>query len=590
MWSCHLPASSESLCQHFNCLGVFMACAAEKPRYILAVDQGTTSTRACLFDHSGSPVDVSQTEFPQHTNSAGWVEHDAMEIWESVVETITTVLQRNGIRQGMVAAIGITNQRETSIIWSRSTGIPFRRAIVWQDTRTADWCEKMAAARGGRDCFRQQTGLPLVPYFSASKIRWMLDNDPTIRDAADRGDAMFGTVDTWLLYKLTGGSHGGIHATDSTNAARTMLLNIDTMQWDDDLCCAFGVPQSVLPEVRTSSEVYGCVSCTQLPPAVQGTPLGSVMGDQSAALFGHAGFKRGDTKSTYGTGCFIVQNVGTARVSSQSGLLSIVAYHIKGQKPVYGLEGSVAVAGSAVQWLQEATGIIKNSRDIEAVAASVQDNGGVTFVPAFTGLFAPHWRADARGTICGLTRATRPGHIARATLESTALQCRELVHAMAKESEVPVGQLNLHVDGGMCVNDSLMQWQATLAGVRVCRPVVTETTAAGAAFAAGLAVGFWDDTDQILTTVKVEREFLPDLADPAAAGTIRAWEKGVERSFGWVERNNDDDSDAGALLSTSTAGSDWVYSAMTAVAVAATAVICWGVVCGLRVPKTEPKH
>ncbi len=542
-------------------------------RYVLAVDQGTTSTRACLFDRDGLMVDFAQSEFVQHTNSTGWVEHEPAEIWESVVETIQRVCQANGVSQGMIAGIGIANQRETTIIWDKNTGQALRRAIVWQDTRTAEWCETLAGQEGGRDCFRKQTGLPLVPYFSASKIKWMIDHDPAVRSSAADGSALFGTVDSWLLYNLTGGADGGVHATDCTNAARTMLFNINTMEWDSDLCAKFSVPSSMLPEVRTNSEVYGVVRNSQLPQCLQQVPVSGMMGDQSAALFGHAGFTRGDTKSTYGTGCFLVQNVGHSRVDSASGLLSILAYHIKGQQPVYGLEGSVAVAGSAVKWLQEATHIISSSKDIEEVATSVPDNGGVTFVPAFTGLFAPHWRADARGTICGLTRATRPGHIARATLESTALQCRELVHAMASESGVPLTDLVLHVDGGMCVNDSLMQWQADLAGVRVRRPLVTETTAAGAAFAAGLAVGFWESLDEISATVRVERDFLPDAAQQSSAErTVAMWDKGIQRSLGWSQDGTELQREA-AEQEKSETSSSWLTSLLAATTVLSCAAL-----------------
>jgi glycerol kinase len=460
------------------------------PKYILAIDQGTTSTRCCLFNRETTIAASSQNEFPQYTNSDGWVEHDADEIWESVKLSLKQVLEIASVNSGDIAAIGIANQRETGIIWSRKTGKPFRKAIVWQDTRTAQWCNDLAEQHGGRNCFRETTGLPLVPYFSASKIRWMIDNDSCIRHAVANGDAMFGTVDSWLLYNLTGGVQGGAHATDCSNAARTMLFNINTLVWDERLCFIFGVAQSILPAVKTSNDHFGNVSNEQLPAAIQGVPICGMLGDQSAALLGHAGFMQGDTKSTYGTGCFIVQNVGEKRVNSASGLLSILAYQFKGEKPIYGLEGSVAVAGSAVTWLQDVMGIVGSASDFEQLANSVSDCGGVTFVPAFTGLFAPHWRADARGTICGLTRGTKSGHIARAALEATALQCRELVHAMAAESNTALFDLELHVDGGMSVNNLLMQWQADLAEVSIHRSGITETTAAGAALAAGLERDF----------------------------------------------------------------------------------------------------
>lgn len=509
-----------------------MAATETKPRFVLAIDQGTTSTRACLFARDGSIAAMHQVEFTQYTNTQGWVEHDAEEIWDTVVTTVTGAMQAAGATSADVAAVGITNQRETSVVWSADTGRPLRRAIVWQDGRSADICAEVAAAGGdggGVDRFRHKTGLPIVPYFSATKLAWMLRHCPEVAQAAAAGTARFGTIDCWLAYKLSGGA---LHVTDVSNAARTLLLDIHRLAWDSELCAAFGVPTSMLPRVASSSQVYGQVAEGVGVP-LGGVPLASLMGDQSAALFGQAAFKRGDTKNTYGTGCFMVQNTGTTAVPSRHGLLTMVAYQLgEGTPPVYGLEGSVAVAGSAVKWLQDTTGVIQSSSDIEAVARSVPDSGGVVFVPAFTGLLAPHWDASARGTLLGLTRGTKPGHLARATLEAAAHQSADVLAAMEADSGEPARRLL--VDGGMAVNDTLLQFQSDMAGRPVVRPAVTETTAAGAAFAAGLAVGFWDSLEDVARTWSAARTFTPAVPSADTEAVRATWHRAVERAKHWA--------------------------------------------------------
>ena len=487
--------------------------------YIGALDQGTTSTRFMV-------VSTHQEEHRQIFPKPGWVEHDALEIWERSRQVISKGLQRGGLRPVDLAAVGITNQRETAVVWERATGKPIHNAIVWQDTRTADLCNELAA-EGGPDRFRKQTGLPLATYFAGPKAAWLLDNVAGARARAAAGELLFGTIDSWLVWNLTGGPSGGRHVTDVTNASRTLLMNLATLDWDDELLEAMGVPRPTLPEIRPSSEVYG--------PAVDpldGIPISGILGDQQAALFGQACFDVGDAKNTYGTGCFMLLNTGADPVHSRNGLLTTVAYQIGGEPAAYALEGSIAIAGALVQWLRDNLGIIESAPEVEALARSVDDNGGVYFVPAFSGLFAPHWRSDARGVIAGLTRFVNKGHLARAALEATAFQTREVLDAMNLDSGVDL--TSLKVDGGMVFNELLMQFQADQLGVPVMRPVVAETTALGAAYAAGLAVGFWEDVDDLRANWGLDQQW-----DPTASGSQRdelfaQWKKAVSRTLDWV--------------------------------------------------------
>ncbi len=494
--------------------------------YIGALDQGTTSTRFMVFDRGGRVVSTHQEEHRQIFPKPGWVEHDALEIWERSRQVISKGLQRGGLRPVDLAAVGITNQRETAVVWERATGKPIHNAIVWQDTRTADLCNELAA-EGGPDRFRKQTGLPLATYFAGPKAAWLLDNVAGARARAAAGELLFGTIDSWLVWNLTGGPSGGRHVTDVTNASRTLLMNLATLDWDDELLAAMGVPRPMLPEIRPSSEVYG--------PAVDpldGIPISGILGDQQAALFGQACFDVGDAKNTYGTGCFMLLNTGADPVHSRNGLLTTVAYQIGGEPAAYALEGSIAIAGALVQWLRDNLGIIESAPEVEALARSVDDNGGVYFVPAFSGLFAPHWRSDARGVIAGLTRFVNKGHLARAALEATAFQTREVLDAMNLDSGVDL--TSLKVDGGMVFNELLMQFQADQLGVPVMRPVVAETTALGAAYAAGLAVGFWEDVDDLRANWGLDQQW-----DPTASGSQRdelfaQWKKAVSRTLDWV--------------------------------------------------------
>src|SRR5262245_59467309 len=455
-------------------------------RYILALDQGTTSSRAIVFDHDGSIRAVAQKEFTQIFPQAGWVEHDPGEIWASQISVAVEALGRGQIKPGDLAAVGITNQRETTIIWDRETGEPIHNAVVWQDRRTADYCERLKA-EGHGDTIQKKTGLLIDAYFSASKVRWLLDNVSGAKARADAGKLAFGTVDSWLVWKLTNGT---CHVTDVSNASRTMLFNIHTLTWDDDLLRLFGVPESLLPTVKASSEVYGNVSNTL---GIAGVPIAGIAGDQQAALFGQMCRTPGMSKNTYGTGCFLLQNIGTTPTPSKQQLVTTVAWQIGGRTE-YALEGSVFIGGAVVQWIRDGLGLIRTAADIEPLAASVPDNGGVYLVPAFAGLGAPHWDAFARGTIVGITRGTTAGHIARAALESIAFQVADLLDAMGADSAIALTELR--VDGGAASNNSLMQFQADLLGVPVVRPSVTETTALGAAYLAGLGVGFWSSADE----------------------------------------------------------------------------------------------
>jgi glycerol kinase len=490
-----------------------------------ALDQGTTSTRFMLFDHDGAVVAIDQMEHDQLFPRPGWVEHDPSQIWENSLSVIEGGLGKAGARPGDLAAVGIANQRETVVLWDPDTAEPVANAIVWQDTRTAELCARLAGEEG-QDRFRDRTGLPLATYFSGPKARWLLD-ELGLTDAASRGEILFGTVDSWLAWNLTGGADGGKHVTDVTNASRTMLMDLVTTSWDSDLSIELGVPTHMLPEIVSSvGRIAECAG------PLAGVTLGAILGDQQAAMFGQACFAPGEAKNTYGTGNFMLLNTGTEPVSSRSGLISTVAYRIEGEETVYALEGSIAVTGALVQWLRDNLGIIEETAEVEELAASVEDNGDVYLVPAFSGLFAPHWRPDARGVITGLTRYTTKGHVARAALESTAYQTRDVVDAMAADSGVALTELK--VDGGMTGNRLLMQFQADILGVEVVRPVVTETTALGAAYGAGLAVGFWGDLDELRAGWAEDARWAPGMDEAERARLLDRWHRAVERSYGWA--------------------------------------------------------
>lgn len=496
-------------------------------KYAAAVDQGTTSTRFMIFDHSGQVVGVDQKEHEQIYPKPGWVEHDPMEIWTRTQEVIEGALRKSGVDPKDIAAVGVTNQRETTVVWEKATGKPVYNAIVWQDTRTDKICNDLAAD-GGQDRLRPKTGLPLATYFSGPKIKWILDNVPGVREKAEKGEVLFGNIDTWVIWNLTGGPQGGVHVTDVTNASRTMLMNLETLDWDDEILQLMGIPRAMLPAVRPSSDVYG-----RARGALEGIPVAGDLGDQQGALFGQACYDPGEAKNTYGTGCFMLLNTGTKPVPSKSGLLTTLAYKIGNQPAVYALEGSIAITGALVQWLRDNLKMIENSKDVEGLARTVEDNGGIYFVPAFSGLFAPYWRSDARGVIVGLTRYINRGHIARAALEATAFQTREVLDAMNKDSGVPLTALK--VDGGMVYNELLMQFQADILGVPVIRPKVAETTSLGAAYAAGLAVGFWSNFDELRANWGKDAEWNPKMAAEEREKLYAGWKKAVERTFGWVE-------------------------------------------------------
>lgn len=498
--------------------------------HIVAIDQGTTSTRAIVFDDSGSIVSTGQREHKQIFPRAGWVEHDAAEIWTNARTVIDEAIRAAGIDACDVAAIGITNQRETAVVWDRATGEPVSNAIVWQDTRTQRLIDELASDGGVRR-FADVTGLPLATYFSASKIAWILDNVDGARERAERGELLFGTPDTWVLWNLTGGPDGGVHATDVTNASRTLLMDLRTLDWDERLLEAFDVPRSMLPGIRSSSEIYGTAKGT----ALDGVPIASILGDQQAATFGQAAFERGESKNTYGTGNFLIVNTGEDIVDSDNGLIATVAYRLGEDAPRYALEGSIAVTGSLVQWLRDNLGLFAEAPDVEELALSVEDNGGVYIVPAFSGLFAPHWRPDARGAILGLTRYANKGHIARAALEAVAFQSREVLDAVAADTGEQLEELR--VDGAMVANDALMQFQADVLGVPVVRPAVIETTALGAAYAAGLAVGVWADLDELRTLWSEDMRWEPGIDDADREHLMARWRKAVTRTFDWVEED-----------------------------------------------------
>ncbi len=507
--------------------------------YVAAIDQGTTSTRAILFDADARIIALAQREHEQIHRQPGWVEHDAGEIWRRTCEVIDEALASVDARPTDVAAIGVTNQRETTVVWDRGTGEPIHNAIVWQDTRTAALVRELAEASSpagdhGLDRLREAVGLPLSTYFSGPKIAWMLDQVPGARERAEAGELAFGTIDTWLLWNLTGGPEGGIHATDVTNASRTMLMGLQTLDWHEPSLQLMGIPRALLPEIRCSSELYGEASAT----ALSGVAVAGMVGDQQAALFGQTCFERGQAKNTYGTGAFLLVNTGEEIVRSHA-LLTSVAAKLGGGPTSYVLEGSIAVTGAAVQWLRDQLGLIDTAAQVEELARSVPDNGGVYFVPAFSGLFAPYWRDDARGVITGLTAYARAGHIARAALEATAWQTREVLDAArdvaASSPEGDIGLGELRVDGGMTANELLMQFQADVLDLPVVRPQVTETTALGAAFAAGLAVGFWSDQAELRERWSAQRRWEPSLDEPTRAREYARWKKAVSRALDWVD-------------------------------------------------------
>lgn len=501
-------------------------------RFVAAIDSGTTSTRCMIFNHRGEPVSVHQLEHRQIYPQPGWVEHDPIEIWNQTQRAVSGALEKLGAAPSDIAAVGVTNQRETTVVWNRRTGQPYHNAIVWQDTRTDRLCTELGGAEGP-DRFRAKVGLPLSTYFSGPKIRWLLDNVPGLREAARRGDALFGTIDTWLIWNLTGGVNGGAHVTDVTNASRTMLMALDRLEWDDDILAAMEIPRAMLPTIRPSSDpdIYGYT--LHDGPFGARIPICGDLGDQQAATVGQTCFDVGEAKNTYGTGCFMLLNTGTEIVPSKHGLLTTVCYQFGDEPAVYALEGSIAIAGALVQWLRDNLRMINAASEIENLARTVEDNGGIYFVPAFSGLYAPYWRSDARGVIVGLTRFIHRGHIARAALEATAFQTREVLDAMHQDSGVELQALK--VDGGMVRNELLMQFQADVLGVPVIRPRVSETTALGAAYAAGLAVGFWKNTDEMRANWGVDKIWKPAEDDTARTKLYAQWKKAVTRTFDWVE-------------------------------------------------------
>jgi glycerol kinase len=501
-------------------------------QYVASIDQGTTSTRCIVFDHSGSIVAVDQKEHEQIFPRAGWVEHNGLEIWANTRDVVGGTLAKANLDASNIDAVGITNQRETAIVWDKTNGQPVYNAIVWQDTRTQKICNDLAALGGGADRYKAKVGLPLATYFSGPKIRWILDNVEGAREKAEAGDLLFGNTDTWTLWNLTGGAEdGGVHVTDVTNASRTMLMDLSTLSWDEEIAGEMGIPMSMLPQIKSSSEEYG--KCQ--PGVLKGVPVAGILGDQQAATFGQACLEVGTAKNTYGTGNFMLLNTGEEPVPSENGLLTTVCYKIGDKAAIYALEGSIAVSGSLVQWMRDNLGIISSAPEIEDLAKSVDDNGGAYFVPAFSGLFAPHWRSDARGALVGLTRFVNKGHIARAVLEATAFQTREVLDAMNADSGVPLKELK--VDGGMVQNETLMQFQADILNVDVVRPKVAETTALGAAYAAGLAVGYWAGEDDIRNNWGEDKRWTPNMDDAERERQYRNWQKAVTKTLDWVDED-----------------------------------------------------
>ena len=498
-------------------------------KYVLAIDQGTTSSRAIIFDHAGRIVAVGQKEHEQIFPRAGWVEHNAAEIWDNVREVVAQALAKAQLNKENLTAVGITNQRETTLVWDKKTGEPVYNAIVWQDTRTQKIVEELGGEQGA-DRYKEIVGLPLATYFSGPKVKWILDNVEGARERAEAGDLVMGTMDTWVLWNLTGGVKGGVHVTDVTNASRTMLMNLKTLDWEPSIAADMGIPMSMLPEIRSSAEVYGVCRPQGLLADV---PVAGILGDQQAATFGQACFEKGMAKNTYGTGCFMLMNTGEEIVPSKNGLLTTLCYKIGDAKPIYALEGSIAVAGSLVQWLRDNLRMFDSAPEIETLAATVDDNGGAYIVPAFSGLFAPYWRADARGALVGLTRYVNRGHIARAVLEATAFQTREVLDAMEADSGVKLTELK--VDGGMTANETLMQFQADQLGVDVVRPVVAETTALGAAYAAGIAVGFWGGEQDVIDNWAEDKRWGPEMDEAERDRLYRNWKKAVTKTLDWVD-------------------------------------------------------
>jgi glycerol kinase len=494
--------------------------------YVGAIDQGTTSTRFMVFDHSGDVVASDQKEHEQIYPKPGWVEHDANEIWQRTTEVIEAALNKASLRASDLAAVGITNQRETAVVWDKTTGEPVHNAIVWQDTRTDRIIDELSED-GGQDRLRSQTGLPLATYFSGPKIKWIFDNVDGVKEKAESGDVVFGTVDSWVAWNLTGGTQNGLHITDVTNASRTLMMDLQSLDWDDDILGLLDVPRAMLPEIKPSSEVYGDAA-----GVLQGVPLAGMFGDQQAAVFGQTCYSVGEAKNTYGTGNFLLLNTGTEAVQSKNGLLTTLGYKIGDQDAVYCLEGAIAITGALVQWLRDNLGMVKSAPEIEELAATVDDNGGCYFVPAFSGLFAPYWKGNARGVIAGLTRYVNKGHIARAVLEATAWQSREVVDAMNADSGVDLKSLK--VDGGMVGNDLLMQFQADVLGVPVIRPKIAETTALGSAYAAGLAVGFWNQIEDLRENWLEDKRWDPSLDEGEREKEYGFWKKAVTRTFDWL--------------------------------------------------------
>jgi glycerol kinase len=491
-------------------------------RYIAAIDQGTTSSRCILFDQAGNIVSLAQEEHRQIYPRPGWVEHDPLEIWSKTRAVVQEALDKAGCTFRDIAAVGVTNQRETTVVWEKATGKPLQNVLVWQDTRTDSICRQLAL-QGGQDRWRQKTGLPLATYFSGPKLRWILDQYPEAQERAEQGELLFGNIDTWIIWNLT-----GAHVTDVTNASRTLLMNLNTLDWDEDILQEMNIPRAMLPRIGSSSEVYG-----EARGVLNGVPVSGDLGDQQAALFGQTCFQPGEAKNTYGTGCFMLLNLGELPVPSTSGLLTTVGYRIGSARAVYALEGSIAITGALVQWLRDNLGLIQTSSEVETLAQTVEDSGGIYFVPAFSGLFAPYWRSDARGAIVGLTRYIHKGHLARAALEATAYQTREVLDAMEKDAGVRLKALK--VDGGMVGNDLLMQFQADLLNVPVIRPKIAETTALGAAYAAGLAVGFWKNLEELRQQWGQDKEWKPAMEGAQRDRLYRGWKKAVNRTFDWVE-------------------------------------------------------
>jgi glycerol kinase len=497
-------------------------------KYIGAIDQGTTSTRFIVFDRTGSVMSVAQKEHEQIYPKPGWVEHNAEEIWQHTREVIDEAMSKGGLTAKDLAAIGITNQRETTVVWDRRTGKPVANALVWQDTRVSDYVAELTKA-GGKDLFRDKTGLPLTTYFSGLKIRWILDHVEGVRDLAERGDVIFGNIDAFLVWHLTGGAKGGVHITDVTNASRTQLMNLQTAEWDKEILATLQIPEAMLPTIRSSSEIYGSTNL----PSIENVAIAGILGDQQAALVGQTCFEPGEAKNTYGTGCFLLMNTGAQKIASKSGLLTTVAYKFGDQPLRYALEGSIAITGALVQWVRDNLGLIENSSDIETLARSVEDNGGVYFVPAFSGLYAPYWKDSARGIIAGLTRYANKGHIARAALEATAYQTRDVVEAMEADSGITLEVLR--TDGGMVADELLMQFQADILSRPVIRPRTRDTTTAlGAAYAAGLAVGYFADIKDLRANWKIDRTWQPNMDQKTRTQLYAHWKRAVTRSFDWV--------------------------------------------------------